>query len=140
MHTVLRALIAAAALSAAALVPLPPDAAAALVLDADRAPAQWWGGGFGPWVGFGPDPTSPYSGSPGYPYYRYGAYYGSAYGLPYPVAPAFGGYTVVVPGYWGDLSAISSSGRCIYPGLAGVGGGYGSTGDPYGYGAYWPAC
>jgi hypothetical protein len=140
MRTLRRALILSIALVAAALAPPASDAGATLLPDAGQAPAQWWGGGFAPWVAFGPDPTSPYSGSPGYPYYRYGAYYGSAYGPPYPVAPSFGAYSTIVPGYWGDVSAISSSGRCIYPGLAGVGGGYGSNWDPYGYGAFWPAC
>jgi hypothetical protein len=140
MRTLIRALLLSVVLTATALGPLASGVTAAFLPDASQAPGQWWGGGFVPGVAFGPDPTSPYSGSPGYPYYRYGAYYGSAYGLPYPVAPAFGGYTLVVPGYSGDLSAISSSGRCIYPGLVGVGGGYGSTWDPYGYGAFWPAC
>ena len=74
MRTVLRVLVAAAALSATALGPLASDAGAALGPDAGQPPAQWWGGGFAPWVAFGPDPTSPYAGSPGYPYYRYGAY------------------------------------------------------------------
>src|SRR4051794_36545915 len=42
---------------------------------------SWWPGGFA--SGWG----SPYAGSPDYPYYRVGAYYGSAYGLPSPVSP-----------------------------------------------------
>src|SRR5437868_12561914 len=69
-----------------------PAAQAALAPPA-ATPAQFfgppvWPGGFS----FGPDLTSPYAGSPGYPYYRYGAYYGSANGFPYPVYPSYGAY------------------------------------------------
>src|SRR5687768_10764945 len=60
-------------------------------------PAQYpgypWGGapGWPPGVS-SPSWPSPYAGSPGYPYYRRGAYYGSAYGPPYPISPSPGAY------------------------------------------------
>jgi hypothetical protein len=115
-------------------------------------PAQY----FGPsgWPGgyyFGSGFTSPYAGSPGYPYYRYGASYGSAYGLPYPTYPSYGAYyggsvSTAYPSYssaggvafgdtWGGY--YPSVGRCIYSASAGYGG---SWTDPLSYGYYAPNC
>jgi hypothetical protein len=112
----------------------------------------WGGGGF--WPGgfplFGPDVANPYLGSPGYPYYRYGPYYGNAYGLPYPVYPSVaplvvepygppgpaypsaGGVAVGSDWWWGGYQA-----RCLYSSLAGIGG---SWNDPPSYGYFAPFC
>jgi hypothetical protein len=143
----------AGALVAADLIVLPaPPAAAA-------PPAQFYGNpwGGGPiWPGgvavFAPDFTSPYAGSPGYPYYRYGAYYGSAYGPPYPVYPTFGAYyggvpSTSYPSYssaggvaFGDTFGagyFAPAGRCLYAASAGYGG---SSSDPLSYGYYAPFC
>jgi len=112
-----------------------------------------WGGG--PiWPGgfpvFAPDYTSPYAGSPGYPYYRYGGYYGSAYGPPYPAYPSFGGYyggvpNTMYPSYssaggvaFGDTFGSGYyTGRCLYAASAGYGGGWS---DPSSYGYFAPFC
>ena len=114
-----------------------------------------WPGGFY----FGPDLSSPYLGSPGYPYYRYGASYGSAFGLPYPTYSSPGAYYGGPGAYYG--SAVSPSypsyssaggvvfgdtwgsgyyptfGRCLYSTSAGYGG---SWSDPSSYGYYAPYC
>ena len=131
---------------------LAPGAARAATLPPVAPTAQFfgppvWPGGFY----FGPDFTSPYAGSPGYPYYRYGGYYGSAYGLPYPTYPSYGAYyggtaSTVYPGYssaggvafgdsWGGY--FSTFGRCLYSASAGYGG---SWTDPSSYGYYAPYC
>jgi hypothetical protein len=141
----------AAVLVAAGLTALPAP-------PADAAPqAQFsgypWGGGYG-WPGgytfFAPDYTSPYAGSPGYPYYRYGASYGTAYGPLYPVYPSFGGYyggppSTIWPSYssaggvgFGDTFGSGYySGRCLYSASAGYGG---SWTDPSSYGYLAPFC
>ncbi len=133
-------------------VALGPGAAQAATAPPTGAPAQY----FGPagWPGgyyFGPDFTSPYAGSPGYPYYRYGGYYGSAYGLPYPTYPSYGAYyggpvSTTYPSYssaggvefggWWD-GYYPAFGRCLYDASAGYGG---SWSDPSSYGYYAPAC
>jgi hypothetical protein len=142
----------------AVLLAVPPAQAA--VDPPGPSPAQYYGSSWGgvpiwPSSGFGYvwpsySYTSPYAGSPGYPYYRYGSYYGSAYGLPYPVAPNFGAYYgdsnvgggVPWPFYpsaggvsFGDF--FSPIGRCLYTGLAGIGG---SSTDPQSYGYFAPFC
>jgi hypothetical protein len=105
-----------------------------------------WPGGF---VYFGPDFTSPYAGNPGYPYYRYGASYGSAFGPPYPVAPTYspyygGSYGAGYPAYssaggvsLGDAGYSVPFGRCLYSSTAGIGG---SWSDPLSYGYLAPFC
>jgi hypothetical protein len=113
-----------------------------------------WGGGPG-WPGgftvYAPDFSSPYAGSPGYPYYRYGAYYGSAYGPPYPVYPSFGAsYGGPVSPIWPSYSSAGGVsfgdtfggyyapvGRCLYSATAGIGG---SWTDPQSYGYVAPFC
>ncbi len=149
----------AVALVAAAAVALPVPAAQEAVAPSDPVLGQFIGypwGGFPIWpVGwtyFGLDFTSPYAGSPGYPYYRYGPYYGSAYGLPYPIYPSLGGdYTSTVgtlyPFYpsaggvaFGTEAGAGYSaplGRCLYAASAGYGG---SWYDPPSYGYYAPFC
>ena len=152
-------LASAVAAAAAATLPLPTAQAA---IDAPlAAPAQYYGYGWGsPYWAPGYPYTTPYAGSPGYPYYRYGSYYGSAYGLPYPVAPSYGAYygdspapsapfavSGAVPYYssaggvtfGGDYGAgyFAPLGRCLYTALAGVGG---SWTDPQSYGYYAPFC
>src|SRR4051812_12662745 len=142
----------AVALVAAGLAALPAAPAAA-------APSAQFGypGGGGPgWPGgfvvAAPDFTSPYAGSPGYPYYRYGAYHGSAYGPPYPVYPSYGGYyggasSTIYPSYssaggvaFGDTFGagyFTPAGRCLYSASAGYGG---SSSDPLSYGYLAPFC
>jgi hypothetical protein len=143
----------AVALVALGLTALPAPSADA------TPPAQFsgypWGGGPGWPGGFtfaAPDFTSPYAGSPGYPYYRYGAYYGSAYGPPYPVYPSFGGYyggaiSTIYPSYssaggvaFGDsfgTGYFTPGARCLYAASAGYGG---SSSDPSSYGYLAPFC
>jgi hypothetical protein len=143
---------------AVALVALGLTALPAPPADA-TPPAQFsgypWGGGPGRPGGFtvfAPDFTSPYAGSPGYPYYRYGAYYGNAYGPPYPVYPSFGGYyggatSTIYPSYSsaGGVGVGDSFGtgyytpvaRCLYAASAGYGG---SSSDPLSYGYLAPFC
>jgi hypothetical protein len=131
---------------------LAPGVAQGASVPPSAAPAQLfgppgWPGGFY----FGPDFTSPYAGSPGYPYYRYGAYYGSAYGAPYPIYPGYGAYYggavgAAYPSYssaggvvfgdsWGGY--YPAVGRCLYGASAGYGG---SWTDPSSYGYYAPYC
>ena len=151
LHLTLAPAALAALLLLAASGPLPSLASAT---PAEQPAGQWWPdpygfpfGGFsppldwlyGPLVYFGPDYTIPYAGSPGYPYYRYGPYYGSAYGVPYYVNPRYGGY-YSGSGSFGDTWYGYPGGRCLYPASAGYGGGYGSPFDPYGYGVYAPYC
>jgi hypothetical protein len=131
------------------------DPAALAVRSAASGPAQFFGGpwggspfGGGGFVYYAPDFNVPYAGSPGYPYYRYGSYYGSAYGLPYPVPPSYGAYYggSVSPAWPSYSSAggvalgdggLAPFGRCIYSALAGVGG---SWSDPQSYGYVAPFC
>jgi hypothetical protein len=134
---------------------------AAIVPSADAAavppaapPAQFfgpplWPGGFYS----GPDLTSPYVGSPGYPYYRYGAGYASAFAPPYSTTRGYGAYyydgpaVTAYPSYssaggvmfgdtWGS-SYYPTVGRCLYGASAGYGG---SWSDPSSYGYYAPYC
>jgi hypothetical protein len=162
MHTQRRAIVAAAiagllAVALLAAAPVPPAWAAAEPPGA--APAQYYGHGWGgaPWWSGGvvyvsPSLTAPYAGSPGYPYYRYGPYYGSAFGLPYQVYPSFGAYyndgaSPIWPGYssaggisfGGDygIGYVAPFGRCLYSAMAGIGG---SWTDPQSYGYYAPFC
>ncbi|HLI27255.1 MAG TPA: hypothetical protein VKZ60_09300 [Chloroflexota bacterium] len=140
------ALAAALAIGAGMLHPSPAAAA-----NSGRALNQYYGFGWGGgpvWLG-GP----PYVGSPTYPYYRYGPYYGSAFGLPYPVYPPSGAvaggdaYGPPYPLYesaggvafGGDYAAggWAPVGRCMYSALAGIGG---SWYDPPSYGYYAPFC
>jgi hypothetical protein len=120
-------------------------------------PAQFYGSpwGGGPWWpgGFASGWGSPYAGSPDYPYYRVGPYYGSSYGLPYPVSPrpvAYPYYTEtygssypypsaggVAFSYSDDAGFYAPVGRCVYSSLAGIGG---SWSDPPSYGYYAPFC
>ncbi len=139
----LSAVLAAGALASGA------EPAAAMLLP-DRALAQYYGY---PWGGLFVWPTAaPYAGSPTYPYYRYGPYYGSAYGLPYPVYPPSGTYYGEAYGpayplyesaggvvFGGDYAAgyWAPVGRCLYSALAGIGG---SWYDPQSYGYYAPFC
>jgi hypothetical protein len=132
---------------------LVPRIAIAAVTPPASAPAQY----FGPPVwpspfGFGADSGSPYVGSPGYPYYRYGASYGNAFGAPYPAYPSHGDYyggaaATVYPSYSSAGGVMFNDtfgtgyyapvGRCVYSAGAGYGG---SWTDPSSYGYYAPSC
>jgi hypothetical protein len=133
------------------------SSAAASTAPAGEAPAQYYGG-WGGWPGWGgwggltyasPDWSSPYAGSPGYPYYRYGANYGSAFGLPYPTYPSYGAYysgpSVPAPLPYSSAGGVSfgygyggyGGGQCFYSAMAGVGGGWS---DPQSYGYVAPFC
>jgi len=131
---------------------LGPTTTQAATLVPTPAPAQFygpsgWPGGFYAGAGL----FSPYAGSASYPYYRYGAAYGSAFGLPYPTYQSSGAYyggpvSTAYPSYssaggvlygesWGGY--YPSFGRCIYSASAGYGG---SWTDPLSYGYYAPDC
>src|SRR5262249_40242360 len=125
------------------------------------ASAQYYGAGWGsPYGAPGYAYTTPSAGSPGSPSYRYGAYYASAYGLPYPVpassgayygdsfgpsAPVYSGGSVSFyssaggVAFGGDYAAgyVAPRGRCLYTALAGIGG---SWTDPQSYGYFAPFC
>ncbi|SRR5579884_1874690 len=149
--TRIRRLACATALAAAlvaAVTALPAPRAEAAAGPAAAAPAQYYGypwGGVPGWPGgfvyYGPDFTSPYAGSPGYPYYRYGPYYGNAYGLPYPAYPSYDPYSggVYGPGYpsYSSAGGVTFGGRCLYTASAGYGG---SWTDPQSYGYLAPFC
>ena len=145
------ALAAVFALSGVAVAP--HSSAQAAVRPDAAAAAQYYGYSWPSGYGYaGPGYANPYAGSPSYPYYRYGSYYGSAFGPPYPVYPSFGayygeGYGTQWPAYssaggialGGDYGAgfFAPLGRCVYSALAGVGG---SWTDPQSYGYYAPLC
>jgi hypothetical protein len=142
-----------AGLGAAALLAVPTPAIAGPI---STIPAQYsgypWGGAPGWTQGYAsPSWAIPYAGSPGYPYYQRGAYYGSGYRLAYPTSPYPGAYfgDTYGPAYpyyqsaggvtfgSGDGTGFASQGRCLYSALAGIGG---SWYDPPTYGAYAPWC
>jgi hypothetical protein len=147
----------AVALVAASVAAPTGRTAEAAVGPPSAAPGQFyglpWGGGPlwpGPPIYFGPDFTSPYQGSPGYPYYRYGAAYGNTYGTPYYANPGTGAYyggaaSAWYPSYssaggiaFGDYSGgYGTVGRCLYGASAGYGG---SWSDPLSYGYVAPYC
>jgi hypothetical protein len=143
-----------AGVGATALLASPTSATAGTTA---TVPAQYpgypWGGAPGwPPGSSSPSWTSPYAGSPGYPYYRRGAYYGSAYGLPYPRSANPGAYSSdtygpaypfypsaggVAFGYGDDAGFFTPQARCLYSAIAGIGG---SWYDPPTYGYYAPSC
>ncbi len=153
-----RVLALVAALVAASTAALAVPSAEAAAGPPTTAPAQLYGY---PWGGIPIGPggaylapafSSPYSGSPGYPYYRYGGYYGSAYGFPYPIYPDYGAYYggaygTQYPSYSSAggvaLGGVDGAGYfaplglCMYSASAGYGG---SWSDPTSYGYYAPFC
>ena len=132
---------------------LAPPAGAAVTPHA-APPAQLFGPpGWASGFYFGPEFTGPpYVGSPAYPYYRYGAGYGSAFGPSYSTYRGLGAYYggsagSLYPSYssaggvmfgdtWGS-GYYPTVGRCLYGASAGYGGGWT---DPSSYGYYAPFC
>jgi hypothetical protein len=147
------------ALATAGFAALPTPRAEAAAGPTATAPAQFYGspwGGAPFWPGgfgyFTPDFGPPYAGSPGYPYYRYGAYYGNGFGFAYPIYPSSGAYYGSTYGtsypYYTSAGGVSFGGdsgfgyftplgRCLYSASAGYGG---SWSDPLSYGYLAPFC
>lgn len=127
-------------------LPIGPAAAA----EPGRPLAQYYGFTWVGWPAWFAGP--PHAGSVAYPYYRYGPYYASALGAPYPLFPS-GGTHAAEP--WGPPYPLYPSaggvalggdyaaggwaplGRCTYSALAGIGG---SWYDPPSLGYYAPFC
>lgn len=122
----------------------PPSALAAAA--PSRPPAQYYGFTWAGWPVWFAGP--PHAGGVAYPSYRYGPYYGSAVGLPYPASPlggeAYGPPYPLYPSagslaFGGDYAAggWAPVGRCTFAALAGLGG---SWYDPPSLGYYAPFC